>query len=357
MTTLYLTEQYSLLKKDGDTLVVHIPANKEQGTDKRKVRVPMMKVDQVVVVGNCTVTTPALVALLEQQAEVCFLSYHGHFKGRVNNGFTKNAGLRLAQHRAAVINDPNQALIVGKAFVKGKLSNMRTLLLRANRKLDDDALKRAITGLSNAQKSIEQLSTVGLPPPNPSKPQVNSAWGQLLGLEGSGSAYYFSVFNKLLKKDDFDFSKRVRRPPTDPVNAMLSLGYTLLTNQVSSAVNLAGLDPYIAFLHGSKYGKPALALDLMEEFRPIVVDSVVVTLINTGAIKRKDFTETLGAFHLTDDGRKTFFRKYEERLNTTIQHPTFDYKVTYRKAIEVQTRLLGKWLVGEVDEYIPFMVR
>jgi CRISPR-associated protein Cas1 len=131
----------------------------------------------------------------------------------------------------------------------------------------------------------------------------------------------------------------------------------LLANQVASEVNVAGLDPYVGFLHGSKYGKPALALDLMEEFRPIVVDSVVLTLINTGALKKKDFTETLGAFRLTEAGRKTFLQKYEERLNTTIQHPTFDYKVTYRKAIEVQTRLLGKWLTGEVPEYVPFVVR
>src|SRR5690606_35223445 len=112
-------------------------------------------------------------------------------------------------------------------------------------------------------KQIERLEADGLPPPNPSKPQANSAWGRLLGLEGSGSAQYFGVFGHLLKHD-LGFRKRVRRPPTDPVNAMLSLGYTLLANQVASAVNLAGLDPYVGFLHGAKYGKPALALDLME---------------------------------------------------------------------------------------------
>lgn len=356
MTTLYLTEQYSTLTKDGDTLVVKIPANRETGADKRNVRIPLMKVDQVVVLGNCTVTTPALLALLEQQAEVCFLSYHGQFKGRVSNGFTKNGGLRIAQHRAAVVNNPNQALLAAKAFVQGKLANMRTLLLRANRKLDEPAVTQATASLAKLLKQIEALKSDGLPPPDPSNPQLNSAWGQLLGLEGSGSAAYFGVFNKLLKQD-LGFRKRVRRPPTDPVNAMLSLGYTLLANQVAAAVNLAGLDPYVGFLHGSKYGKPALALDLMEEFRPIVVDSVVLTLINTGAIQAKDFTETLGAYHLTDAGRKTFFQKYEERLNTTIQHPTFNYQVSYRKAIEVQTRLLGKWLVGEIEAYIPFMVR
>jgi len=356
MTTLYLTEQYSTLTKDGDTLVIKIPANKQAGTSKRNVRVPMMKIEQVVVLGNCTVTTPALLALLEQQAEVCFLSYYGRFKGRTSNGFSKNAGLRIAQHRAAIVNNPRQAHIVAKAFVRGKLTNMRTLLLRGNRKLNDDAVQRAIDGLSKILKRLDRLQTDHLPPPDPSNPQANSAWGQLLGLEGGGSAYYFGVLSRLLKYD-LGFRKRVKRPPTDPVNAMLSLGYTLLVNQVAAAVNLAGLDPYIGFLHGAKYGKPALALDLMEEFRPIIVDSVVMTLVNTGAITGTDFTETLGAYQLTDTGRKTFFQKYEERLNTTIRHPTFEYQVTYRKAIEVQTRLLGKWLTGDVPEYVPFTVR
>jgi CRISPR-associated protein Cas1 len=203
---------------------------------------------------------------------------------------------------------------------------------------------------------VEQLEADGYPPPRPDRPQANTAWGRLLGLEGSGSAHYFGVFGQVLKYD-LGFRKRVRRPPTDPINAMLSLGYVLLANQVASAVNVAGLDPYVGFLHGSKYGKPALALDLMEEFRPIVVDSVVMTLVNTGAIKAKDFEETLGAFRLTDGGRKTFLQKYEERPNTAIQHPTFDYKVTYRKAIEVQTRLLGKWLQNEIETYPPFVVR
>ncbi len=356
MTTLYLTEQYSTLTKDGDTLVVKIPANKEAQTEARNVRIPLLKVEQVVVFGNCTVTAPALQALLEQQVEVCHLSYHGQFRGRTSNGFTKNAGLRIAQHRQAVVNNPGRALTVAKAFVSGKLTNMRTLLMRANRKQRDDKVQRAVDGLAKILGQVEHLKADDLPPPNPSRPQANSAWGSLLGLEGSGSAYYFGVFGRLLKQD-LGFTKRARRPPTDPVNALLSLGYTLLTNQVAAAINLTGLDPYVGFLHGSKYGKPALALDLVEEFRPVIVDSVVLSVINTKALQAADFTETLGAYHLTDQGRRTFLQKYEERLNTTIRHPTFDYQVTYRQAIEVQVRLLGKWLLAETPAYIPFTVR
>jgi CRISPR-associated protein Cas1 len=356
MATLYLTEQRSLVRKDGDTLVVHIPADKEGGREKRKVRVPMMKVDQVVVYGDSTLTSPALLALLEQQVDVCFLSYHGQFKGRLSGGLSKNGGLRVAQHRHSILNDPDRALAAAKAFVRGKLANMRTLLLRANRKLDDPEVKRAIRSMAQVIKRVEALQPDGQPPPNPSRPQADSAWGSLLGLEGNGSAHYFGVFGKLLKQD-LGFARRARRPPTDPVNALLSFGYVLLGNQVGAAVNLVGLDPYVGFLHGSKYGKPALALDLVEEFRPIVVDSVVLTLINTGAIQAGDFENRLGAFRLTETGRKTFLQKYEERLNTTIQHPTFGYRVTYRKAIELQTRLLAKWLVDEIPDYVPFMVR
>lgn len=355
MTTLYLTEQRSLVRKDGDTLVVEIPADKDKGTEKRKVRVPLLKVDQVVVYGDSTITSPALSALLDRPADICFLTYHGQFKGRLTNGFTKNAGLRIAQHRQAIVNDPNRALLAARAFVQGKLANMRTLLLRFNRKLDQEAIQTATEAMARILKEVESLQPDGLPI-DPARPQLNSAWGRLLGLEGSGSAQYFGVFHHLLKQE-LGFRKRVRRPPTDPVNAMLSFGYVLLMNQVASSVNIAGLDPYIGFLHGSKYGKPALALDLMEEFRPIVVDSTVLTLINTGAIKADDFSETLGAFRLSEAGRKTFLQKYEERLNTAIRHPTFDQQVTYRKAIELQTRLLGKWLTGEISEYPPFIVR
>jgi CRISPR-associated protein Cas1 len=356
MATLYLTEQRSLVRKDGDTLVVQIPADKERGTEKRKVRVPLMKVDQVTVCGDSTITSPALLALLEQQVEVCFLSYHGQFRGRLSGGFSKNGGLRIAQHRNAVVNAPDRALLAAKGFVRGKLFNMRTILLRANRKLNDPAIKGAAQAMARVLKQVDRLQPDGHPPPDPSHPQADSAWGTLLGLEGNGSAQYFGVFGKLLKQD-MGFSRRARRPPTDPVNSLLSFGYVLLSKEVSSAIGLVGLDLYVGFLHGAKYGKPSLALDLMEEFRPIVVDSVVLTLINTSAIQQRDFEERLGAFRLTDAGRRTFLQKYEERLNTEIKHPTFGYRVSYRKAIEVQTRLLGKWLVGEIPEYVPFTVR
>ncbi len=354
MTTLYLTEQHSVVKKDGDTLVVHIPENKEQGTKKRKVRVPLIKIDQVVVQGDSTVTTPALLALLEQGAEVCFCSYYGRFRGRLSPEFSKNALIRIEQHRRH--NDPAQALDLARRFVQGKLSNMRTLLLRGNRKRHDRSVARAAADIKGVLDQVAQVKHDPTVLVDPAKPQAGSAWGTLLGLEGAGTAFYFGAFGRLLKQD-LGFKGRKKRPPTDPVNALLSYGYVLLMHNVMSAINLVGFDPYVGFLHSSQYGKPALALDLMEEFRAIIVDSVVLTVINNGILQRDDFQEELGTYRLTDKGRRTFLSKFEERLNTEIRHPVFKYKATYRKCLELQVRLLSKHLTGEIPAYQPFTVR
>jgi len=194
------------------------------------------------------------------------------------------------------------------------------------------------------------------PPPDPSRPQANSTEGILLGLEGTASAAYFSGFAHTLA-EGWSFERRIRRPPTDPVNALLSYAYSLLQHQVNAAVNIVGFDPYVGFLHSSQYGKPALSLDLMEEFRPVVADSVVQTVINTAMLTPSDFENELGAVRLKDAARRTFLGKFEERLNTEITHPVFGTKVTYRRCLEMQTRLVAKTLMGEILHYVPFGVR
>jgi len=354
MTTLYLTEQRSLVKKDGDTLIVNIPEDKEKGTEARKVRVPLAKVDQVVVYGDSTITSPALAALLGQHAEVCFLNYYGGFVGRLSPQFSKNSLIRLEQHRAH--NDLSRSLQLAKAFVLGKLSNQRAMLMRANRKRNDPALEAAATTIKGVLDQVAAVRGDGTPPPDPRHPQADTPQGRLLGLEGAASAAYFGVFDKLLA-DDWDFAKRARRPPTDPINALLSYAYTLLMHQTMAAVSIVGLDPYVGFLHSSQYGKPAMELDVMEEFRPVIADSVVLTLVNNGMIKRDDFVEELGAFRLTDAARRVFLAKFEERLSTEVQHPTFKYKATYRRCLELQVRLVAKWLTGEIPTYPAFEVR
>lgn len=355
MTTLYVTERRSLVKKSGDTLVVHIPENEEQGTPKRKVRVPLIKVTQVVVYGDATLTSPALAALLEQKVDICFCSHYGRFRGRLAPPMGKNSLVRLAQHQAH--NDPVRSLRAAKGFVYGKLANMRTLLLRANRKRDDEDIAAATESIKGVMEQVEELEPdADAPLPEPSDPQAGTLYGTLLGLEGSGTAFYFGVFERLLR-DDWRFERRTKRPPRDPVNALLSFGYVLLMNQVASAVSVVGLDPYVGFLHSSQFGKPALALDVMESFRPVVVDSVVITLLNNRMLTEDDFEEKFGAWRLSDDGRRTFLTKFEERLNTEIKHPVFGYKVTYRRCLELEVRLISKWLTGEVGEFEPFMVR
>lgn len=331
MTTLYLSEQQSIVKKRDEYLIVQYP-------DKRKIEVPLIKVSQVIVSGDVTLTTPALHTLLERGIEVCFLSMYGHFRGRLSPPVAKNALLRREQYRIHA--DPQGALKVAQGCVKGKLENMRTMLLRSNRLVQDENVAEAAVSIQNMLREVSRTTRVG----------------SLLGVEGNGSAAYFGVFGKLLR-GEMTFTRRRRRPPTDPINAMLSLGYTLLLHQVSAAIQVVGLDPYVGFLHQPRHGRPALALDLMEEFRPIIADSVVLNISNHRLLSPQDFHEELGVVHLKPDARKKFYAKFEERLQEEIHHPYFEYRTSYRRCIELQARLLGKWFTGEIPAYLPFSVR
>lgn len=355
MATLHLTEPRCLVRRDAETLIIEVPADEALRREKRSVRVPLIKVDQVVVHGNSTLTAPAIAALMAQRTEICFLGEHGDFRGRLVPAFTKNVEVRMEQHRAH--DQPARAFPLARAFVTAKLANMRTQLLRSNRHRADDALAAAAERVRDAIDAASALQRgPNDPPPDPVSPQRQTVEGQLLGTEGAGSAAYFGAFSHMLS-DGWLFSGRVKRPPTDPVNALLSYGYVLLMHQVASAAQVAGLDPQIGYLHSARYGKPALALDLMGEFRPVIVDSTVLTLLNTGMLAARDFVEEGQAFRLTDAGRRVFLAKLEDRLQTEIQHPVFGYKVSYRRCLELQARLLAKTLVGEIPEYRPFLSR
>jgi len=331
VATLYLNEQQSIVKKRDEYLIV-------QYADKRKVEVPLIKVSQVVVSGDVTLTTPALHILLERGIEVCFLSMYGQFRGRLSPPVAKNALLRREQYRAYA--DQQEALKVAQACVKGKLENMRTMLLRSNRLTQDNTVADAAGAIQRMLSEVPRTTRIG----------------SLLGIEGNGSASYFGVFGQLLR-GPLTFTRRRRRPPTDPVNAMLSLGYTLLQHQISAAIQVVGLDPYAGFLHQPRYGRPALALDLMEEFRPIIADSVVLNICNHRILTPQDFHEELGVVHLKPESRKRFYAKFEERLLEEIQHPHFGYRTSYRRCMELQARFLSKWLTGEIPSYLPLCVR
>lgn len=362
MTTLYLTEPRSIVKKDGEALIVKIPENKQAGTDKRSVRVPLMKVDQVVVMGDSTITTPALLALIEKNADVCFCNFWGKFQGRLAPSVSKNVFVRTAQFRAH--EEYKKRVLLAARFVRGKLHNQRTLLLRSRRSLDDADLAQAVEAcadtIGHMITSVETLEVEEEGPLNPARPQQKSALGTLQGLEGASAAAFFRGYGRLLKYDlgiEGGFAGRKRRPPTDPVNALLSFGYVLLMNHVLSAVQIVGFDPYIGYLHSEGYGKPSLALDLMEEMRTPIVDSLVMTVVNKQILQTKHFDEKFGVYQLSTTGRKLFLQQFEQRLNTEIQHPVFGYKATYRRSLELQARLLGKYLTGEVPTYKPFQIR
>lgn len=354
MTTLYLTEQRSTVTLDGETLLIKIPYDRETDRAARKVRLPLIKVSGVIVYGNITLTTPAMAALLERQIDVCFLTRFGKFVGHVNGQTHRHGRLRLEQVRAH--DDPSAALHVARVCVRSKLHNQRTQLLRGNRTRQSDTVAQTADAISDMIDRVDALPDCDHTPPDPSRPQIGTVLGQLIGLEGQGAAAYFKGFAALLA-EPWEFPGRHRRPPTDPVNALLSYGYTILTNQAIAASQIVGFDPYIGYLHSTQYGKPALALDIIEAFRTPVVDSVVLTVLNNRILTPDDFEETLGAWKLSDRGRKAFLQKYEERMETTIRHPIFKYHASYRRCLELQMRLLSRWLLGELATFRGFHIR
>jgi CRISPR-associated protein Cas1 len=356
MSVLYLTEQYSTLRLDDEVLILKIPEHKETGRKAEKKRVPLGKISQVVVFGNITITTPAIHALLEQRSEICYLTSYGTYVGRVSGHEHKHGNLRILQNRAH--DEPTLRLMVARACVRAKLHNQRTLLLRANRNRDTRFIAEQADRIKDCITAIDKLPDEDCQPANPSRPQADTVLGQLMGLEGAAAAAYFPAYGALFNGEWEDvFTGRHKRPPTDPINALLSYGYVLLNAQAMSAAHIVGFDPYIGFLHSTEYGKPALSLDIIEMFRAPIVDSVVLNLLNNRILQGHDFEKTLGAWRMSDEARRTFLQKFEERLNESIQHPIFKTKVTYRRCLELQLRLLSRWLLGELKQFREFHTR
>jgi CRISPR-associated protein Cas1 len=277
---------------------------------------------------------------MERHVSLTYLTEHGRYIGRIEPAFSKNSLLRRAQYAAAF--DEHRTLTLARGFVVGKLVNLRVTLLRAARNTDGLSVDGAVEAIRRAERRAELAEDLET----------------LRGHEGEGSAAYFGVFNQLIKAEGISFSKRVRRPPTDPVNSLLSFGYALLANDIHAAVQTLGFDPYCGYLHADHYGRASLALDLMEEFRPVVVDSTVLACLNKHVIQPDDFVVSLGEVcSLTPEGRKKFLVQYEERKGTEIRHPTFEYKATYQRCFELQARILAKCIQGELEQYEPFAIR
>ncbi|MDY7019138.1 MAG: CRISPR-associated endonuclease Cas1 [Chloroflexota bacterium] len=333
MAVLYLTEQGATLKKKGDLFAI----SKDGQTLEE---IPAIKVDQVIVFGNVNLTTPVIRYLLKQGIDCVFCSSYGRYHGRLFSTESKFGTLRQQQLQAN--SDPSRKLAIAKAVIEGKLLNQRTILLRYARERKNNELSLSCEVIWQCIKKIEQLN------------DINS----LLGLEGYASASYFQAF-KLIIKNDFGFDGRARRPPPDPVNSLLSFGYTLLTYDIQSAVHAVGLDPFIGFLHSTQYSRPSLALDLVEEFRTVIVDSVVLKLINSQIMNEHDFnTSQKGkAVFLTQEGIKTFIHHYEGRVQTAVIHPADKIKVTYRRSFELQARHIERTILAKEPRYQPFLIK
>jgi len=299
----------------------------------------MIETSQICIYGNVQISTQALRECCTHNIPICYFSGGGWFYGMTNGMGHKNVELRLKQY--GVANDKRRSVLLAKRFIEGKMRNCRTLLRRNAENIPPAALSELSYWIEQAAKTHSLRS--------------------LLGIEGSAARIYFLHFSKMLKQGDggieFDLHSRNRRPPRDPINAMLSYAYAVLAKDIAITLLSVGFDPYLGFYHQPRYGRPSLALDIMEEFRPLVVDSVVISLINNGEIKKDDFVQRGDAVSLTSSGKKTLLRGYERRMNDLITHPTFGYTISYRRIIEVQCRLISRYLFGEMDEYPIFCTR
>ena len=331
----YVQAHRAKISKKGEVLEISI--GEEKISSAR-----LNEVSQVVILGGAYITAPCLQALMRRQIPVTWHSFGGWFIGHTIGTGHKNVELRTAQYRKSF--DDIACLALAKEIVRAKLLNCRTLLRRNWREADKplrllQSMKRD-AALVSRTRSLEEL----------------------LGIEGNGAARYFANLASLLKTNDrnppvFDFTTRNRRPPTDPVNALLSFAYTLLTRAWTVTLSAVGFDPYRGFYHQPRYGRPALALDMMEPFRPLIADSCVIQAINNGEIKPDDFVSIASNVNLTSSGRKRFIGTFERRMSQEITHPLFGYRISYRRLLELESRLLGRFLLGELPAYTAFRTR
>ncbi|CAI4031444.1 CRISPR-associated exonuclease Cas4/endonuclease Cas1 fusion [Nitrospira tepida] len=299
----------------------------------------LVETSQVVLYGAVQVSTQVIQELCKRDIPLVYCSSGGWFYGMTTGLSHKHVELRRRQYAAAA--DPARCLCLARRFVQAKIANCRTLLRRNHRAAPETV--------------IQELKHDHL------QAGLAESLESLLGIEGTGARRYFSEFAGMLKEAEpgarFDFTGRNRRPPRDPVNAMLSLLYSMLAREWTVVLHSVGLDPYLGFYHQPRYGRPALALDMMEEFRPLIADSAVLTAINNGEIRPTDWIERMGAVTLTPEGRRRLIDTYERRMGQELTHPVFGYQISYRRVLEVQARLLGRYLLGEIPELPAIITR
>jgi CRISPR-associated protein Cas1 len=364
---LYLNTQGLSVGISGKVLVIREKSKTLQ-------EVLLKDVSQINLFGSIQVSTQAIHVLLEQEIPLVYFSFGGWFRGMTQPVGLKNVLWRIAQFRTA--ESVTTATNLSRDLVIGKIRNQRTMLLRNHKQPPSDVL-RFLKGLSIEAKRAKDFAS-------------------LLGVEGMAARSYFQNFAGMLKRSgrssdgtefcdrkstvqsdpdtaleddgnekrgrkrgcfDFDFQRRNRRPPRDAVNALLSLGYSLLVKDLTIICASVGLDPFLGFYHRPRFGRPSLALDMMEPFRPLIVDSAVLSAVNQRMVTEKDFVHAGDAVALTAKGRKNFFLAYEQRMDQLVTHPLFEYRVSYRRIMEIQVRLLARYFLGEISSYPVFVTR
>ena len=330
---LYVQQQGARIGKSGETF--EIRAKKEKLGESR-----IFETSHVAIFGNVQVSTQAMQEMCSRGIPLTLFTTGGWYYGNVHGMTHKNVELRIAQYAAS--GDRDKCLALAGEMIAAKIDNCRTMLMRNHSDLPErisGELKRYSDSARNAGEA-----------------------DSLLGIEGMAARTYFSVFEGMLKNNagdawGFNFKGRNRRPPLDPVNALLSFAYAMLVKDLTITLHAVGFDPFLGFYHALRYGRPSLALDLMEEFRPIIADSVVLWTVNNRVLTKNDFIKRGRAVALTSDARKKFINAYEKRLDALITHPIFGYRISYRRVLEVQARLLGRYLTGEVSAYPSFRTR
>jgi CRISPR-associated protein Cas1 len=334
----YIETQGLRVGKSGEVLQV-----KDKDTLKQEIR--MGEISQLNLMGNIQISTQAVQSLCENEVPICYFSQGGWFYGITTGMNTKNVFLRRAQFRLA--DEEWFCLSLARKLVAGKIRNQRTMLLRNHVEPEADML-------AGMKAMVESAETAG-------------SLEELLGIEGNAARLYFGGFSGMIKAGDeeeevpavfrMDFASRNRRPPKDAVNALLSLAYSVLAKDLTVTCYAVGFDPLIGFYHQPRFGRPALALDLMEPFRPLIADSAVINAINTRMVTSSDFVSAGNSVALKPAGRKAFYRSYEARMDTLVTHPLFDYRVSYQRLLEIQARLLARWIEGEIEDYAVFVTR
>lgn len=337
LNTLFVTTQGAYLAKDGETVAVKVD-------QEVKLRIPIHTIGGIVCFGNVSASPFLMGFCAENNVGVSFLTEYGRFLARVQGPVSGNVLLRREQYRRA--DDPAFSADMARSVLTGKIANSRTVLQRALRdhgdKVDAQKLEKASAHL---YQHLEML-------------QKDMDLDASRGYEGDAAHVYFSVFNELIvaQKEAFTFQERNRRPPLDNVNCLLSFIYTLMMHDVRSALEAVGLDPAVGFLHRDRPGRPGLALDMMEEFRPFIADRLALSLINLRKVQVKGFRKSdSGAVTMTDDTRKTLLVAYQERKQDEIFHPFIEEKVTIGILFHVQALLLARFLRGDLDGYPPFL--